>query len=57
MGNGTKNQPKDSYNEEVDYMGATLFPICKWRLCVFPEEILSKSPRDDGRWIDKSSIY
>ena len=26
MGNGTKNQPKDSYNEEVDYMGATLFP-------------------------------
>ena len=19
MGNGTKNQPKDSYNEEVDY--------------------------------------
>ena len=25
MGNGTKNQPKDSYNEEVDYMGATLF--------------------------------
>ncbi len=25
MGNGTKNQSKDSYNEEVDYMGATLF--------------------------------
>jgi len=25
MGNGTKNQEKDSYNEEVDYMGATLF--------------------------------
>ncbi len=24
MGNGTKNQSKDSYNEEVDYMGATL---------------------------------
>jgi len=25
MGNGTENQEKDSYNEEVDYMGATLF--------------------------------
>ena len=24
MGNGTKNQSKDSFNEEVDYMGATL---------------------------------
>ena len=24
MGNGTENQEKDSYNEEVDYMGATL---------------------------------
>ena len=25
MGNGTENQSKESYNEEVDYMGATLF--------------------------------
>ena len=25
MGNGTESQSKESYNEEVDYMGATLF--------------------------------
>ena len=25
MGNGTKNQSKDDFNEEIDYMGATLF--------------------------------
>ncbi len=24
MGNGTKNQSKDDFNEEVDYMGASL---------------------------------
>ncbi len=25
MGNGTENQSKEEYNEEIDYMGATLF--------------------------------
>ena len=25
MGNGTENQSKEDYNEEVDYMGASLF--------------------------------